>query len=193
MSTCLVLALSYFSQPFVLECDALGEGIGVVLMQNKHPIAYESRKPRDNKRLYSTYEKEMLAIMHALAKFKQYLVGSKFVMRMNHNSLKYFLDQTELNDRQQKWVSKVQAYDFDIEFIKGKNNTIANALSRKPSLATLCSLSKISADWKAELLVECFKNEHACEVMEGLTQDDGYSVVDDVIYYKGKVYLVLES
>jgi hypothetical protein len=193
MSTCPVLALPDFSQPFVLECDASGEGIGAVLMQNRHPIAYESRKLRDNERLYSTYDKEMLAIMHALAKFRQYLVGSKFVVRTDHNSLKYFLDQTELNDRQQKWVSKVQAYDFDIEFIKGKNNTVADALSRKPSLAALCSLSEISADWKAQLLVEYSKNQHACEIMEGLTQDDGYSVVDDVIYYKGRVYLVPES
>ncbi|XP_059075327.1 uncharacterized protein LOC131875270 [Cryptomeria japonica] len=154
MSTCPVLALPDFSQPFVLECDASGFGIGAVLMQNKHPIAYESRKLQNNERLYSTYDKEMLAIMHALAKFRQYLVGSKFVVRTDHNSLKYFLNQTELNDRQQKWISKIQAYDFDIEFIKGKNNTVADALSRKPSLAALCSLSEISADWKAQLLVE---------------------------------------
>jgi hypothetical protein len=62
----------------------------------------------------------MLAIMHALAKFRQYLVGAKFVVRTDHNSLKYFLDQKDLNERQQKWVSKIQAYDFDIEFVKGK-------------------------------------------------------------------------
>ncbi|XP_059068173.1 uncharacterized protein LOC131858745 [Cryptomeria japonica] len=193
MSTCPVLALPDFSQPFVLECDASGFGIGAVLMQNKHPIAYESRKLQTNERLYSTYDKEMLAIMHALAKFRQYLVGSKFVVRTDHNSLKYFLNQTELNDRQQKWISKIQAYDFDIEFIKGKNNTVADALSRKPSLAALCSLSEISADWKAQLLVEYSKDQHACEIMDGLIVDDRYSVVDDIIYYKGRVYLVPSS
>ena len=70
MSTCLVLALPDFSQPFVLEFDASGVGIGAVLMQKRHPIAYESRKLRDNERLYSTYDTKMLAIMHALAKFR---------------------------------------------------------------------------------------------------------------------------
>ena len=70
MSTCLVLALPDFFQPFVFECDASGEGTRAILMQNKHPIAYECRKLRDNERLYSTYDKEMLAIMHALVKIQ---------------------------------------------------------------------------------------------------------------------------
>ena len=69
MSTCLVLALPDFTQPFILECDATGEGIGVVLMQDRHPIAYDSRKLTQTKRLYSIYDKEMLAIVHALTKF----------------------------------------------------------------------------------------------------------------------------
>lgn len=106
MSSCPVLALPDFNlalpdfnQPFVLECDASGEGIGVVLMQNKHPIAYESRKLSNLERLYSIYDNEMLAIMHALAKFRQYLVGGKFVVRTDHNSLRYFSGQKDLNDR----------------------------------------------------------------------------------------------
>ena len=65
-----VLALPDFSQPFVLECDASGIGIGLVLMQNKHPIAFESKKLREPERIYTVYDKEMLAIMHALAKFR---------------------------------------------------------------------------------------------------------------------------
>jgi hypothetical protein len=55
-------------------------------------------------------------------------------VRTDHNSLKYLLDPKDLNERQQKWVSKIQAYDFDIEFVKGKNNVVADALSRRPSV-----------------------------------------------------------
>jgi hypothetical protein len=107
MGTCPVLALPYFTLPFVLECDAFDEGIEVVLMQGGHPIVFESRKLSHPERLYSIYDKEMLAMMHALTKFRQYLVGSKFVVKTDHNSVKYFLEQKDLNERQQKWVTKV--------------------------------------------------------------------------------------
>jgi hypothetical protein len=72
-------------------------GIEVVLMQGGHPIVFERRKLNELKRLHSIYDKEMLAIMHSLTKFRQYLVGSRFVVKTNHNSLKYFLDQKELS------------------------------------------------------------------------------------------------
>ena len=92
MGTCPVLTLPDFTLPLVLDYDASGEGIGVVLMHGGHPIVFESWKLSQPERLYSIYDKEMLAIMHALTKFRQYLVGSKFVVKTNHNSLKYFLE-----------------------------------------------------------------------------------------------------
>lgn len=95
MSSCPVLALPDFMQPFILECDALGKGISTstLLMQGGHPIAYESRKLLPHERLYSIYDKEMLAILHALAKFRQYLVGNRFRVSTDHNSLRFFLEQ----------------------------------------------------------------------------------------------------
>jgi hypothetical protein len=92
MGTCPILSLPDFTLPFVLECDTSSEGIDAFFMQGRHPIIFESWKLSQPERLYSIYDKEMLAIMHALTKFKQYLVGSKFVVKTNHNSLKYFLE-----------------------------------------------------------------------------------------------------
>jgi hypothetical protein len=129
MSTCPVLALLDFTQPFVLKCDASSEGI-VVLMQHSHLIAYESIKLTNSEKLYSIYNKEMLAIMHALVKFRQCLVGGKFVVKTYHNNMRHFLGQQNLNERQQKWVCKLQAYFFGIEYVKGKKNAIAYVLSR---------------------------------------------------------------
>jgi hypothetical protein len=100
MGTCPVLALPDFTLPLVLECDASDEGIDVVLMQGGHPIVFESWKLCQTERLYSIYDKEMLAIMHALTKFRQYLVGNKFMVKTDHNNLKYFLEQKDLSERQ---------------------------------------------------------------------------------------------
>jgi hypothetical protein len=63
-----------------------------VLMLGGYPIVFESRKLSHPERLYSIYDKEMLAIMHALTKFRQYLVGNKIVVKKDHNNLKYFLE-----------------------------------------------------------------------------------------------------
>ena len=87
--------------------------------------------------------------MHALIKFRKYLVGNKFGVKTDHNSLRYFLTQKHINERQQKWVKKVQAFDFDIEYVKGKSIRVANALSRRPSI----SLMDVAEDWKAILEV----------------------------------------
>jgi hypothetical protein len=66
-------------------------------------------------------------------------------------------------------VTKVQAFEFDIEYVKWKNNIMSDALSRRP---VACSLMEISANWKSHLLVEYYKNNFTCEVMDGKIQDD---------------------
>jgi hypothetical protein len=112
------------------------------------------------------------------------------MVKTNHNNSRHFMGKKNLNERQQKWVSKLQAYDFDIEYVMGKNNAVANALSRKTHVF---SLVEVSTDWKSQLLVEYSKNQFACEVMDHSAQDDRYKVVDDIIYYKDHIYLVSKS
>lgn len=79
MSIIIVLTTPYFSKPFVIECDAPSLRIGVVLMQDEHPIEFERRKLNKIECLKSTYNKEILSILCALAKEWQYLLGSKFL------------------------------------------------------------------------------------------------------------------
>ena len=120
-----------------------------------------------------------MVIMHALAKFRQYLVGGKFIVNTDHNSLRHFLTQKELNDRQQKWVSKVQYFDFDIEYKKGKMNVVADALSCKPTF----SLLQICNEWKIQLAIEYSKDQFACDVLDGVNQNEEYQVHENLIYY----------
>ena len=81
-------------------------------------------------------------------------------------------------------VSKVQAYNFEIKYVKGKNNIVVDALSRRPASLSLMSISE---DWRALLLVEYSKNKFACELLDGQIQNDRYRIIDDIIYYKSRI------
>ena len=75
-------------------------------------------------------------------------------------------------------MSKLQAYDFDIDYVKGNKNVVVDTISKIP--ATF-SMTKISTNWKSILLVEYSKNTFSCELMEGTIQDDRYRVADEII------------
>ena len=95
------------------------------------------------------YEKEMLEILYALKKWRPYRMGRHFKVKMDHDSLKYFLEQRLSLEEKQKWVTNMLGYDFEIIYKKGKQNVVADALSRKDEdvEAFLCAISIIQPDW----------------------------------------------
>jgi hypothetical protein len=148
MCTTLVLTLPDFTKTFVLECDASGKGIGVVLMQEGQPLAFASKQLFEINLGKSIYEKEMLVILHAMDLWHPYLLGKHFQIKTDHQSLKYFLEQRISSPEQQKWVTKLFGYDYEIIYKKGKDNVVADALSRKyEDEGSLFSLSFIVPDW----------------------------------------------
>lgn len=84
----------------------------------------------------------------------------------------------------------MQAYDFDIEYVRGKHNVLADALFQRPASLSLMS---ICHDWKAQLLVEYSKDRRVCEILEGTHADECYRMMYEVIYYKGHIFLVPNS
>ena len=111
--------------------DACKEGLGEVLSQEGFVICYESRKLKEHEKNYSTHDLELAAIVHGLRKWRHYLMGKRFELRTDHNGLKYLFDQPTLNVGKIRWLEFLCEYDFDIKHIKGKENKVADALSRK--------------------------------------------------------------
>lgn len=132
MTTTPTLAMPNFNDSFIVETDASGDGIGAVLTQQGQPIAFMSRALGISKRAWSIYAKEMLAIVEAIQTWRPYLLGRKFFIRTDHRSLKYFLDQRVATPEQQKWVAKLLGYDYEILYRPGRENSAADALSRRP-------------------------------------------------------------
>lgn len=89
MSITLVLELPNFSLEFVIETNAYGVGIGAVLMQVEHLLAYISKALSPKHQPLSVYEKEILAIVTAIDKWRPYLIGRNFVIKTYHHRLKY--------------------------------------------------------------------------------------------------------
>ncbi|GJX80996.1 putative reverse transcriptase domain-containing protein [Tanacetum coccineum] len=126
-----ILALPEGTENFVVYCDASHKGYGVVLMQKEKMIAYASRQPKKHEENYTTHDLELGAVVFALRLWRHYLYGTKCTMYTDHKSLQYILDQKELNMRQRRWIELLSDYDCEIRYHPGKDNVVANALSRK--------------------------------------------------------------
>jgi hypothetical protein len=137
---------------FVVCTDACKEGLGGVLSQNGSVICYESRKLKEHEKNYSTHDLELAAIVHALRKWRHYLMGRRFELITDHNGLKYLFDQPTLNARQSRWLEFLCEYDFEIKYIKGKENKVVDALSRRVHELHATSISMYQTDIKSRIL-----------------------------------------
>ncbi|KAM1934599.1 hypothetical protein ACFX15_018766 [Malus domestica] len=123
-----------WSIPFELMCDASDYALGAVLGQRKekqpHVIYYASRTLNDAQLNYSTTEKELLAVVFALDKFRSYLLGTKVIIYTDHAALKYLLTKKEAKPRLIRWMLLLQEFDIKIRDKKGSENVVADHLSR---------------------------------------------------------------
>lgn len=125
-----VLKFPDYAKQFTLTTDASNEGIGAILSQDGHPCCYISRTLNPPERNYSTTEKELLAIVWAVKRLRQYLLGRKFLIRTDHQALKWLQNCKDPSSRFMRWRLKLEEYEYDIDYTKGKDNTAADALSR---------------------------------------------------------------
>ena len=140
-----ILIVSDMGQGYTVYCDALRAGLGCVLMQSVRVVAYGSRQLKNHEQNYPAHDMELATVVFALNIWRHYLYGEEFEVYSDHKSLKYIFTQRDLNMRQRRWIEFLKDYDFTLHYHPGKENVVADALSRK-SWGALASIA--SQEWR---------------------------------------------
>jgi hypothetical protein len=139
LTTAPVLTMPDIEKPFSIYCDASGQDLGCVLMQDGHVVAYASRQLRKREEKYPTHDLELAAVVHALKLWMHYIIGKRCEVYSYHKSLKYIFTQSDLNLRQRRWLELIKDYDLGINYHPGKATVVADALSRRSHLNMLAT------------------------------------------------------
>ncbi|WVZ06906.1 hypothetical protein V8G54_020252 [Vigna mungo] len=180
MSTTPVLAVPNFEKPFVVETDASSKG---------NWCSIDARGKASGVHDKSVYEKALMAMVLAIQKWRPYLLGRHFEVHMDQRSLKYLAEQRLMGEEQQKWVSKLLGFDFEIKYKSGRENTTADALSRQ-QLWALTTFQFYEWD---EVYHEVQMDEKLREIIQELLRDPnahkGYKFLHGRLYYRGRIVI----
>lgn len=191
LTTAPVLKHPDFCRPFFIQCDASDVGIGAVLFQkddngDENPIAFYSQKLNGCQKNYSVTEKECLAAVMAVKRFRPYVEMMKFTVITDHASLKWLMNLKDLSGRLARWSLQLQAYNFEIEHRKGKDNVVADMLSRLPAVEEM-----LQDDQVFELQTEEFESEEYKELIDNIRENQeklpDLEIRDGMIFKRDKI------
>ncbi|GBN54506.1 Retrovirus-related Pol polyprotein from transposon 297 [Araneus ventricosus] len=155
-----ILSHADFTKPFVLRTDASSHALGAVLLHGadmeEHTIEYASRLLNFAERNYSAKEREALAVVWAMNKFRGYIEGSKITVASDHQPLKWLMKLKSPSGRLARWALQLQSFDLNLEYIPGKSNVIADMLSRLDYDQEIpsCEENTVSIDFPARSPME---------------------------------------
>ena len=158
LTTTPILIVPDRRQGYTVYCDASRAGLGCVLIQSERVVAYGSRQLKNHEQNYPIHDMDLVAVVFALKIWRHYLYGEVFEMYSDHKSLKYIFTQRDLNMRQRRWMEFLEDYDFTFHYHPGKENVVADALSRK-SWEALASIA--SREWRMLEIVGHFELQYS--------------------------------
>lgn len=174
--------------------------MGAILTQNKHPIAYFSQALGVRGQAKSIYEKELMAIVLAIQKWRHYLIGRHFVVWTDQRSLGFILEQREVGIEYQNWASELLGYDFEVHFKPGKQNNAADAFSRHPQLENVqfsaLAISSVEIDWaalKEEIAKDPTLSKLKADLCSQRGEIAGYYLHHEQPLYKGRLVIPKSS
>ncbi|GBG78899.1 hypothetical protein CBR_g28613 [Chara braunii] len=148
---------------WTVTTDASQYGIGVVLAKQEgpklRPVEYMSKRMSSQKLAKSTYEKELYAVYKALTHWRHYLLGRFFILRTDHQTLKWMRTQSVLSDALKRWIEVIEQYDFDPQYLKGEYNKVVDALSRRPDFSGALITEFDLTDNVTQSLVEAYRED----------------------------------
>ncbi|KAH1088132.1 hypothetical protein GYH30_019263 [Glycine max] len=195
LSTALILALPDFTRPFTVETDASGVGMGAVLSQKGHLIAFFSKLFTSKLLGASAYVCELCAITIAVKKWRQYLLGHHFIIITDHRSLKELLTQVIQTPEQHMYLARLLGYDYEIQYRSGSHNQAADALSRLPESESSLSmiLSMPSLTFLEELCQQLEDNQEYRILRQSLRdnpqQHPQFTLSQDLVLHSGRIWL----
>jgi hypothetical protein len=192
-----VLAIPNFAKLFVVECDASTVGFGAVLVQEGHPVAYFSRPVAPRHRALAAYERELIGMVQAVRHWRPYLWGRRFLVKTDHHSLKYLLDQRLATIPQHHWVDRLLGFDFTVEYRSGATNTVVDALSRRDNEeGELLAISAPRFDFVERLRHAQATDPALVAVHDELrvgTRTAPWTITDGIVALVGRLYIPLAS
>ena len=162
-------------------------------MQEGKPAAYMSQTLSDQAQLKYVYERELMAIILAIQKWRHYLLG-RFVVLTDQKSLKFLVDQRMMGEDQHKWEAKLLGFDFEIRYKAGKENRAADAFSRKVYYSAIlaitfqdqeCLEQEVQWDDKLKLTMQ--------NLIQGNPSQQGFEIKGGTLYYKGRLVVPKRS
>lgn len=193
-STAPVLSLPDFSKTFCIETDASDLGVGAVLMQDHHPLAYISKTLGPKSRGLSIYEKEYLAILLAIQQWRPYLQHEEFLIFTDQKSLTQLSEQRLHTHWQQKVFTKLLGLQYKIVYKKGVDNRVADALSRRPIVDTQCAaISSCTPQWLNEVLEGYKCDDTSLSLSSKLSIDPNtvphFTMHNGLLRYKTRIWI----
>jgi hypothetical protein len=162
-------------------------------MQSGHPVAFLSKSLGPKNQALSTYDKECLAILLAIDRWRAYLQHRQFTIRTDQRSLVHLGDHRITTPIQQKAYFKLMGFQYQVLYKKGAENRAADALSRRPAADECSSISAVKPAWIETVTDGYASDPKATQLLTELAlqspNDKGYSLHQGVIRYKGRVWL----